>query len=117
VSEYLFFPPADKAQDNIWNYTCEEWGEKQAVKYITGLHDHLQKLANKQKIWMPLPDNLIVPPDLNLKTYFSKYEHHHIFFRKLAKGNIGIMSILHESSDMPVRLVKDLIKIEDKKDN
>ncbi len=112
MPKYLFFPPANDAQDKIWNYTYKEWGEKQAVKYITGLHDHLSKLANKQKIWMELPNSLIVPPDLNLEVYFSRYEHHQIFFRKLSKGNIGIISILHESSDMPVRLVKDLRKIE-----
>ena len=111
----MFFSPADKAQDGIWNYTCEEWGKKQARKYIIGLHDHLQKLSEKKKLWRVLPDSLIVPPNLDLQAYFSKYEHYYIFFRKLSGCKIGVMSILHESADIPVRLSKDLNKIESEK--
>jgi len=112
VPTYLFFPPADKAQDSIWNYTCEEWGKEQAKRYITELHKHLQKLSEKKKLWRILPDSLIVPPDLDLQAYFSKYEHHYIFFRKLSGDKIGVISILHESADIPVRLRRDLNKIE-----
>lgn len=111
---YLFFPPADKAQDDIWDYTYEEWGKEQAKKYITGLHNHLQKLSEKKKQWRTLPHSLIIPPDLDLQAYFSKYEHHFIFFRTLSGNKIGIMSILHESADIPVRLRNDLDKIENK---
>jgi len=114
VPTYLFFPPADKAQDDIWNYTCEEWGKKQVKKYIIGLHAHLQKLSEKKKLWRTLPNSLIVPSDLDLQAYFSKYEHYFIFFRTLSGSKIGIMSILHESADIPVRLRKDLNKIKNK---
>ena len=72
---YKFFPPADRSQDEIWDYTYKEWGEAQADKYITGLHSHIQKLADK-KLFM-----------------------------------IGIMSILHDSMHIPVRLREDLEKI------
>jgi plasmid stabilization system protein ParE len=113
VSTYLFFPPADKAQDAIWHCSCEAWGEKQAEKYIKGMHHHLQLLSEKKKLWRPLPANLVVPPDLNLEVYFTRYEHHYLFFRQLSAGKIGIMAILHERSDMPVRLCDDLRRIEE----
>lgn len=106
---YLFFPPADQAQDEIWQHTCDEWGEKQAIKYINGLHGHIQALSEKKLVWRTLPDNLVVPSDLDLSAFFSVYEHHYIFFRKLSGRKIGIMSILHENSDMPVRLFSDLV--------
>ena len=112
MTSYLFFPPADKAQDDIWNYTYEAWGEKQAEKYIKGLHHHLQLLSEKKKRWRSLPPNLVIPSDLNIEAYFSKYEHHYLFFRQLSTGQIGIMAILHESSDLPVRLYDDLRKLE-----
>ena len=111
VSTYLFFPPADKSQDDIWRYSCGAWGEKQAEKYIIGLHHHLQLLSEKKEIWRALPANLVVPQDLDLKVYFSQYEHHYLFFRELSIGAIGVMTILHEKSDMPVRLCEDLRKI------
>jgi len=112
VSSYLFFPPADKAQDDIWRYTYETWGEKQAGKYIKGLHHHLQLLSEKKKPWRFLPANLVIPSDLKIGVYFTKYEYHYLFFRELSAGQIGIMAILHESSDLPVRLCDDLRKLE-----
>jgi len=112
MTDYLFYPPADEAQDDIWQYTVDQWGEEQAEKYIIGLHTHLQALAKKQKLWRSLPSGPLVPSDLDMEVYFSKYEHHHIFFRTLSKGRIGIMSILHERSNIPVRLRKDLEEIE-----
>jgi len=114
LSTYLFFPPADAAQDERWRYSCEVWGERQAEKYITGLHHHLQLLSEKKKCWRSLPANLVIPPDVQVKAYFSKFEHHYLFFRELSEGVIGVMAILHEKSDMPVRLCEDLRKMEDK---
>jgi len=76
------------------------------------LHDRLQDLADKKKTWRTLPNSLIVPPDLDISAYFSRYDHHYIFFRELSAGTIGILSILHDSMDIPVRLFKDLEKIE-----
>jgi len=114
MPSYLFFPPADEAQDEIWHYSCGAWGEKQAEKYIKGLHHHLQLLSEKKKRWRHLPVNLVIPPGLNLKAYFSRYEHHYLFFRELSAGSIGVMAILHEKSDMPVRLCEDLRRIEEK---
>ena len=106
--KYLFYSTADEAQDNIWSYTCGKWGEKQAEKYITNLHKHLQSLADKDKIWRSLPDSI----NLNKQIYFSRYEHHYIFFKQFKNGNIGILSILHKKSDIPVHLANDLEKIE-----
>ena len=28
---YKFFPPADKSQDEIWDYTYKEWGAAQLI--------------------------------------------------------------------------------------
>jgi len=70
MAEYLFFPAADKAQDGIWDYTVKTWGEAQAEKYIRGLHDHLQKLADKQRVWRLLPNSLIVAY-MSTTMYFS----------------------------------------------
>jgi len=113
MSSYLFFPSADKAQDDIWRYTSKTWGENQAEKYIKDLHHHLQLLSGKKKSWRSLPANLVVPPDLKIEVYFSRYEHHYLFFRTLSAGKIGIMAILHESSDLPVRLCEDLRQLEE----
>ncbi len=53
----------------------------------------------------------VSPADLKMEVFFSHYEKHYIFFRDLRKGIIGIMSILHDSMHIPVRLREDLEKI------
>lgn len=111
MAGYLFYPSADAAQDRIWRDTVERWGESQAETYILGLHRHLQKLSVTPALWRALPRPLTVPDDLDLDIWFSRYEHHHIFFRKLSGGRIGIISLLHERMDLPVRLAGDLLNI------
>ncbi|MDX3926815.1 MAG: type II toxin-antitoxin system RelE/ParE family toxin [Shinella sp.] len=105
---YLFYPLADAVQDNIWRQTAEKWGEAQAISYITGLHAHLERLSVTKAIWRRLPQHLSVPQDLKDNAYFSRYERHYIFFRELPNGMLGVMSILHERMDLPVRLAEDL---------
>ena len=41
----------------------------------------------------------------------SRYRRHYLFFRELASGKIGVMSILHERMDVPARLVEELGKL------
>lgn len=113
MASYRFYPAADRAQDEIWDYTLRSWGEAQAETYIRGLHDHLQKLADRKVPWRTLPRALVIPADLQNEAWFSRYRHHYVFFRLLADGDIGVMSILHEAMDLPVRLAADLGKIAD----
>jgi plasmid stabilization system protein ParE len=116
MTGYRFYPTADKAQDDIWDYSVRKWGEAQAETYIKGLHEHLQKLADRELRWLDLPVALVIPEDLQIEAWFSKYRHHMIFFKLLSDGDLGIMSILHEAMDMPVRLAEDLQKISDQKE-
>ncbi|OBZ94263.1 plasmid stabilization protein [Pararhizobium polonicum] len=111
---YLFYPPANAAQDRIWKETVAQWGEDQAIAYITGLHAHLQKLSRTKALWRRLPGNLAAPTDLKIQAYFSRYERHYLFFRELPGGKIGVMAILHDRMDIPVRLHEDLIGLADK---
>ena len=101
---YRFYLRADAAQDKTWRGT----GEKQAVTYITGLHTRLQRLCEERVIWRKLPQRLAVPADVKHEAYFSRCEHHYVFFRELGNGDLGVMSILHECMDLPVRLAEDL---------
>lgn len=55
-----------------------------------------------------LPQRLAVPVDVQREAYFSRYERHYVFFRELDNGDLGIMSILQERMDLPVRLGEDL---------
>ena len=83
--------------NKIWNYTFEEWSEKQADKYYQMLLDNFQTLA----------DN----PDLGKKyegiatdLFGLRAERHIIFFRRIQKNEIEITRILHERMDLKNRI-------------
>ena len=86
--------------------------EVQAETYIRGLHAHLQRLCDNHLLWRRLPQRLAVPGDIEREAYFTRYEHHYLFFRKLDNGDLGVMSILHERMDMAVRLREDLTALD-----
>lgn len=111
MSGYKFFPAADNYQDEIWSYTLENFGQKQAEKYIINLHEHLQKTSTDKTKWKKLPINLANPLRPDIQLYISKYEKHYIIFRELRGSTIGIISILHEAMDIPVRLKQDFLEI------
>ena len=99
------FPPARQALKDIWQYTARTWGDAQADAYIHGLYDAMQQLAQNKMRWRPVPH----PRAKGVFVY--RYEHHYIFFRQLSAGRIGIITILHESQDLPNRLKNDLGQI------
>jgi plasmid stabilization system protein ParE len=108
AGHYRFFPIADARQDAIYQYTLEHWGEKQAERYIFGLHEHLQQIADQKLTWHKIPARFI-RSNMDLpQAYVTRYEKHYIFFKKLDKNTVGIMSIMHEAMDIPSRLKEDL---------
>lgn len=114
MAAYRFYPTADAAQDRIWRDTVDTWGEAQAVTYIAGLHAHLLRLTKSKALWRRLPRNLAVAADIRKDAYFTHYERHYLFFRELDNGDIGVISILHDRMDIPVRLAEDLAALDRK---
>lgn len=82
----------------IWNYTEAAWNEQQADKYVRDLVEVMQRLGSKRGGWKPVLD-----PALK-GVFFVKHAHHFIFFKELTLGDIGVISVLHESMDIPSRL-------------
>jgi toxin ParE1/3/4 len=79
-----------------------------------GLHAHLRRLYEETALWRQLLQRFAVPADVKCEAYFSRYEHHYLFFRELDNGDLGVMCILHERMDVPVRLVEDLAALSEK---
>jgi len=107
-----FYHVADRRLDEIWEYSCTHWGEAQAEKYIEGLFSHLQKAANRAIPWNALPQRLVAPVGVSHGVYMTRYKKHSIFFRELSGGSLGILSILHNAMNIPVRLQEDLLLTE-----
>ena len=79
----------------------DKWGEEQADAYIQELIGALNRLAKQRSLWKPVADKQL------LGVKFARWRQHLVFFRELTGGGVGVISILHESMDLPERLKDD----------
>ncbi|MFC2089467.1 type II toxin-antitoxin system RelE/ParE family toxin [Bacteroidota bacterium] len=82
---------------DIWNYTFDNWSEKQADKYYKILLDHFAEISENQKIGKNY--NGITNHLFGFKT-----GRHIIFYRILDKDFVEITRILHEKMDLKNRI-------------
>jgi toxin ParE1/3/4 len=101
------FAPAEARLIEIWDYTLEMWGEKQADGYVRALVEEIHSLDNKRHRWRSVPDKSL------RGVWFVRHEHHYVFFRELSGGDIGVITILHENMDLPARLKEDWKRTEE----
>ena len=99
--KFRFYPKANKRLDEIWQYTVERWDDAQAENYVRGLFDALEEKSRRRHL------RRLVKESGFHGVYFFRYEHHFVFFRELDGDEIGVISILHESMDLPHRLKED----------
>jgi plasmid stabilization system protein ParE len=76
--------------DEIYRYTRDRWGAQQADRYITGLFDAFNGIADHSTTSHP------VPAEFGIEGYFFRYERHFVYWRRLSNDDIGIVTILHE---------------------
>lgn len=95
------FKAARRQLLEVWDFTEQAWGEKQADSYVRGLVDTVNAAHRKRHQWRPVGDATLG------EVFFIRYRHHYIFFRELTDGTPGVISILHENMDIPSRLKED----------
>ena len=99
-------PSAKKRLLEIWQYTASKWGEPQAHRYTRDLIAAIQGVASQPTLWRKYPRKKIEA------VFFIQHAHHYIFFRQLGNEVIGVMTILHESMDIPTRLKEDDVSLD-----
>ena len=92
MPDYRLTPAAKSDLLEIWNYTIEKWGEKQAEKYLLDIEKKLEQLAANPELGKQRPE-------INLSYYSFPVKKHIIFY--LQSGNhVDIIGILHEKMDI-----------------
>ena len=99
---YIFHPIADEQQTDIWLYTYQHWGAKQADQYIERLHEKLLQIADNPFLLKKLPI------EINSQIQFFHYGRHYVFVRRTETHNtqekIQVLTLLHDSMDISQRL-------------
>lgn len=76
--------------DDIYRYTRDRWGDEQAERYITGMFEAFERIDTHGILSKP------IPAAFGVDGYFFRYERHFVYWRRLANGDVGIATILHE---------------------
>lgn len=97
MAKFVLTKKALKDLSDIWNYTFDNWSEKQADKYH---HEILQECKNLSK-----------NPEKGKKYYNilsdlkgDKINRHIIFYREIGEETIEIERVLHQRMDLKTRI-------------
>jgi plasmid stabilization system protein ParE len=88
--------------DNIYRYTRERWGTERADRYISGLFEAFGAIQTHGVVSRP------IPAEFGVEGYVFRFERHFVYWRRLANGDIGIVTILHERMHQIDRFREDL---------
>ncbi len=83
--------------NEIWQYTVDNWSEKQADRYYNMLLDICQEIADNPELGRNYDE---IKPEL----FGVKANRHIIFYRNLRGRPIEIIRILHERMDLKRRM-------------
>lgn len=97
MSKYKLTNKAVEDLTNIWNYTFNNWSEKQADKYYEMLLENCQNIADDPNIGKNYNG-------IRNELFGLKANRHIIFYRMFNDQPIEITRILHERMDLKNRL-------------
>lgn len=87
--------------DEIYRSTGDRWGVEQADRYVGGLFETFGRIEAHAVLSRP------VPAAFGVDGYVCRYERHFVYWRRLANGDIGIVTILHERMHQIERFRED----------
>ena len=102
MSQFRVQRVAGHRLDEIYAYTRDTWGEEQARQYIRGMFARFRAIAAREFPWKP------VPAEFGVTGFYCRYESHFIYWKELADGTVGIVTVLHERMHQIERYRGDL---------
>jgi len=92
---------ASRRLDEIYLYTRDAFGAAQAEGYIEGLFEAFGRIESHALLSRP------IPAEFGVDGFFFRYERHVVYWRRLANGDIGIVTILHARMHQISRFIED----------
>lgn len=96
---YRLSPAAEADLEAIWAYTVDLWSSQQAERYFETLVAAFEALAINPRIGQRVDW---------LREGYRRFHagHHLIFYTELGEGEVDVIRVLHEKSDVASRLGK-----------
>lgn len=92
---------AGQRLDEIFAYSRETWGQDQAETYIRSLFACFERIASRDLAWRA------VPAEFGVEGFYTRCEHHYVYWRILPDGAVGIVTVLHDRMHQMSRFRED----------
>ena len=96
MTGYLLSPAAQSDINDIWDYTLERWGARQAASYVGDIGDACAALSQGKHASRPVA----------IRNGYHKaiVGMHMIYFKRANDASIVVVRILHQSMDVEQHL-------------
>lgn len=98
MTRYELSSQAKATIAEIYDYTRDQWGPKQADRYIDGLIGLFDRIVLKHVVWRP------IPLEFGVQGFVWRHEQHYVYWQQYEDGAVGITAILHVSMMQAERL-------------
>jgi toxin ParE1/3/4 len=101
VSGFELSPRADARLDEIYEYGLRQWDQVRADTYLDELFECFELIA-RDEVWSsPLP------AEFGINGFYRRQGRHFVYWKRLANGSVGIVTILHDSMHQIDRFKED----------
>jgi plasmid stabilization system protein ParE len=101
VSRFELSPRADARLDEIYDYSLKQWDEVRADRYLDELFDCFRDIALGRVRSSP------IPAEFGVDGFYRRQKRHFIYWKRLANGSVGIVTILHDRMHQIDRFQED----------
>lgn len=101
MKKYFIQPAASARLEDIYRYTLQHFGSRQADIYVDGVFALFEDIAEKRIAWRR------IPREFGVDGYFTRYQSHYVFWKLRSDGQVAIVAILHQRMDLARRLRED----------
>lgn len=97
MSQYVLSPAAQADLGEIWDYTCERWGDSQAENYVRDIQRAIERAAHNPLIGRPCDE---------VRKGYRRHAvgSHTLYYRIAGPDLIDVVRILHKRMDVDQHL-------------
>ncbi|WP_006243695.1 type II toxin-antitoxin system RelE/ParE family toxin [Mycolicibacterium tusciae] len=93
MSRYVLSPAAQLDLEQIWDYTCDRWGDDQAEKYVREIERAIQRVVQNPMIGRACDE---------VRVGYRRHAvgSHTLYYRLAGADVIDVVRILHQRMDV-----------------
>lgn len=86
--------------DEIYRHSRTRWGQTRAERYLHTLFASFEGVARGEVVSRP------IPAEFGVNGFFYRCQKHFVYWKRLANGDIGIVTVLHQRM-LPMAHLRD----------